>query len=76
MWRREQTFHSLPESRLVLEDKSRNTIENAVFTRRLVDPKPGERWLLVTSAWHMPRAMGVFRQAGFDRPANGRPIGP
>ena len=56
----------LPEDRLVLEDKSRNTLENAVFTRRLVDPKPGERWLLVTSAWHMPRAMGVFRQAGFD----------
>ena len=56
----------LPENRLVLEDKSRNTLENAVFTRRLVDPKPGERWLLVTSAWHMPRAMGVFRKAGFQ----------
>lgn len=56
----------LPENRLVLEDKSRNTVENAVFTRRLVDPKPGERWLLVTSAWHMPRAMGVFRKAGFQ----------
>ena len=48
-----------------MEDRSRNTVENAVFTRRLVDPKPGERWLLVTSAWHMPRAMGVFRKAGF-----------
>ena len=56
----------LPENRLILEDKSRNTVENAVFTRRLVDPKPGERWLLVTSAWHMPRAMGVFRKAGFQ----------
>jgi len=55
----------LDPARLVMEDKSRNTRENATFTRRLVDPKPGERWLLVTSAWHMPRSMGVFRQAGF-----------
>lgn len=55
----------LPPERLIMEDKSRNTRENASFTRLLVDPKPGERWLLVTSAWHMPRAMGVFRKAGF-----------
>ncbi|QEL21383.1 YdcF family protein [Bosea sp. F3-2] len=55
----------LDPKRLILEDKSRNTRENALFTRRLVDPKPGERWLLVTSAWHMPRSMGVFRKAGF-----------
>ncbi|WP_199088591.1 YdcF family protein [Bosea sp. ASV33] len=52
-------------SRLILEDKSRNTRENATFTRKLANPKPGERWLLVTSAWHMPRSMGVFRKAGF-----------
>ena len=51
--------------RLVLETKARDTWENATFTRALVHPKPGERWLLVTSAWHMPRAMGVFRKAGF-----------
>lgn len=55
----------LAPGRLIFEDKSRNTLENAVFARRLVAPKPGERWLLVTSAWHMPRAMGVFRRAGF-----------
>ena len=55
----------LDPRRLILEDKSRNTRENAVFTRRLADPKPGERWLLLTSAWHMPRSMGVFRKAGF-----------
>ena len=51
--------------RVLLEDKSRNTSENAVFSRGLVAPKPGERWLLVTSAWHMPRAVGLFRKAGF-----------
>ncbi len=55
----------LPRERILLEDKSRNTRENALFTKQLVDPKPGERWLLVTSAWHMPRSMGVFRKAGF-----------
>jgi uncharacterized SAM-binding protein YcdF (DUF218 family) len=51
--------------RVVAEDKSRNTIENALFSRDLAQPKPGERWLLVTSAYHLPRAMGVFRKAGF-----------
>ncbi len=52
--------------RILLETRSRNTDENARFTRALVSPKPGEVWLLVTSAYHMPRAMGVFRHAGFD----------
>ena len=52
--------------RIVLEDRSRNTRENALFTRHLVTPKPGERWLLITSAWHMPRAIGCFRAVGLD----------
>jgi uncharacterized SAM-binding protein YcdF (DUF218 family) len=51
--------------RITAEEQSRNTIENAVFSRLLANPKPGERWLLVTSAYHMPRAMAVFRAAGF-----------
>ena len=55
----------IPAERIELEDRSRNTVENAVFTRALVNPKPNERWLLVTSAAHMPRAIGTFRQAGF-----------
>jgi uncharacterized SAM-binding protein YcdF (DUF218 family) len=56
----------VPDSQMSFEDRSRNTWENALFTRDLIAPKPGERWLLVTSAWHMPRAMGIFRRVGFD----------
>ncbi|MFC7688961.1 YdcF family protein [Paeniroseomonas aquatica] len=56
----------VPADRLLLEREARNTWENAVLSHRLVQPKPGETWLLVTSASHMPRAAGVFRQAGWD----------
>lgn len=52
--------------RVMLESRSRNTVENAVLSKELVKPKPGERWLLVTSAWHMPRAVGCFRRIGFS----------
>ncbi len=55
----------LERGRLVLEDRSRTTAENATYSREIAAPKPGERWLLVTSAWHMPRAVAVFRKAGF-----------
>jgi uncharacterized SAM-binding protein YcdF (DUF218 family) len=61
-------FESLgvDKSRLTMERRSRNTKENADFSRALVAPKEGERWLLVTSAFHMPRSVGLFRKAGFD----------
>ncbi len=52
--------------RLLLENRSRNTDENALFTRDLVDPQPGQTWLLITSAFHMPRSVLLFRKAGFD----------
>lgn len=55
----------LDPARLTLEGDSRNTYQNAVNSKRLIDPRPGETWLLVTSAMHMPRSVGVFRKAGW-----------
>jgi uncharacterized SAM-binding protein YcdF (DUF218 family) len=52
--------------RLVFEDRARNTYENALYTRDLVQPRAGETWLLVTSARHMPRAIGCFRRVGWQ----------
>lgn len=62
-----EVFQSLgvDKARLIMERGSRNTYENAVFTKALAAPKPGERWLLVTSAFHMPRSVGLFRKVGF-----------
>jgi uncharacterized SAM-binding protein YcdF (DUF218 family) len=51
--------------RVTIEDKSRNTDENARFTAAIVHPEPSQRWIVVTSAFHMPRAMGLFEKAGF-----------
>jgi uncharacterized SAM-binding protein YcdF (DUF218 family) len=55
----------LSRERLTLETRSRTTRENALHSRELLNPRPDERWLLVTSAWHMPRAIGCFWKAGF-----------
>jgi uncharacterized SAM-binding protein YcdF (DUF218 family) len=60
-------FESLGVSRerLTMERRSRNTQENAEFSKAIAAPKAGERWLLLTSAYHMPRSVGLFRKAGF-----------
>src|SRR5262249_5237039 len=60
-------FESLgvDKTRLTVDRASRNTWENALFSKELAEAKPGERWLLVTSAFHMPRSIGLFRKVGF-----------
>ena len=51
--------------RVVFEDRARNTAQNAQITFELAKPKARENWILVTSAFHMPRAVGSFRKAGW-----------
>jgi uncharacterized SAM-binding protein YcdF (DUF218 family) len=59
------TAMGLDKARVTYESESRNTHQNAVLSKALINPTPGETWLLVTSASHMPRSVGVFRKAGF-----------
>jgi uncharacterized SAM-binding protein YcdF (DUF218 family) len=63
----EQVFRALgfAPSRVIYEGRSRNTYENLVFTRQMVRPKPGETWMLVTAAMHMPRAIAVANKLGW-----------
>ena len=53
-------------SRVSVETRSNNTYENAFYSAEMIKPKKSERWLLVTGASHMPRAIGSFRRAGFE----------
>lgn len=55
----------IQKGRILYEDQSRNTIENALFSKELASPQPGENWILITSAQHMPRAVGCFRKANW-----------
>lgn len=64
------TAMGVAKDRLILEASARDTYENAVFLKEELikqgDLGPGKRWILITSAHHIPRAMGAFRKAGFD----------
>lgn len=66
--RAKQFFDSmgLPVDAVRMESRSRNTYENAVFTRDLPGMDAKRPWLLVTSAWHMPRSLATFKKAGWN----------
>lgn len=66
--RAQRFFDSMgvPHSALTLEDRSQNTYENALFTRALPGLDAQKPWLLLTSAWHMPRSLGTFKKAGWN----------
>lgn len=70
--------YGIARDRLIVEARSRNTRENAVFSAELARPDPAATWLLVTTAYHMPRAVGTFRAAGWRVAAApaGRIVGP
>lgn len=59
----EQYFH-VPVQ--FVETRSKTTAQNARYTAKILQPLGVNRILLVTQAWHMPRAAILFRQVGFD----------
>jgi uncharacterized SAM-binding protein YcdF (DUF218 family) len=56
----------VPEDKVILEERSRNTYENARETERLLEAGGGKKVLLVTSALHMRRAQATFQDVGID----------
>ena len=53
------------EGRVLIDRRAHNTFENAFYSLGLAQPGPQDRWLVVTSAVHMPRSMGAFSAVGF-----------
>jgi uncharacterized SAM-binding protein YcdF (DUF218 family) len=51
--------------RVILEERSRSTHENAVYAKELIRPEPGAIWILITSAYHMPRSIASFDGVGW-----------
>ena len=49
--------------RILFEGESRNTYENAIFSKKIAHPKENENWILITTSWHMPRSVGIFCKA-------------
>lgn len=60
------TDFGIDPARMIFEDRARTTWENALYTKALIDGRARGGWLLVTSAFHMPRALGCFQTQGVD----------
>jgi uncharacterized SAM-binding protein YcdF (DUF218 family) len=56
----------LDTRRIVFEDRSRNTYENVLFSKAIVKPRLGQKWLLVASAQDVPRCVGIFHNLGWS----------
>lgn len=57
----------IPPSDIIIEGESRNTRENAIFTKEIITQQyPNASCLLITSAFHMPRGASCFRKVGLD----------
>lgn len=68
------TRMKIPREDIIVEKESRNTRENAVFSKAIIEERyPGARCLLITSSWHMPRAEACFRAV--DLPVDPFPTG-
>lgn len=58
---------NVPDSSIIVEDNSRNTLENAAFSKLILQKgKLQPPFILVTSAFHMRRSLGVFKKADID----------
>jgi uncharacterized SAM-binding protein YcdF (DUF218 family) len=60
------TAQGIPASQLIFESASRTTHENAVLSKNVPGIDATKPWLLMTSAWHMPRSMAAFKAAGWN----------
>lgn len=65
--------HGVPPEAIIQENRSLTTYDNARYTAQLLEDLNLDKVLLVTSALHMPRSMGVFRKQGVDAIAAGSP---
>lgn len=56
----------LNTDRILFDSEARNTAENAANSLKLLGQKPQGNWILITSAYHIPRAVGIFRKIGWN----------